>query len=75
MKDNLPDKNADGFVTLSDFYPHQHETIETALKTAHIPHQIEFYVDRDGAFRVYVPAEYVESGRELCIAIEGAVVF
>lgn len=43
MKDNLPDKNADGFVTLSDFYAHHHESIERVLKTARIPHQIEFY--------------------------------
>ncbi len=81
MKDNLPDKNVDGFVTLSDFYRHQHETIETALKTPQIPHQIEFYPPnakktwKDGAFRVYVPAEYVESGRELCISIEFGSVF
>lgn len=81
MKNNLPDKNADGCVTLSDFYGHQHETIETALKTAQIPHQIEFYPPnaektwKDGAFRVYVPAEYVESGRELCISIEFGSVF
>ena len=79
--DNLLDKNADGFVTLSDFYAHQHESIETALKTAQIPHQIEFHppnaekIWEDGAFRVYVPAEYLEPGKEVCIAIEGAVVF
>lgn len=81
MKNNLPDKNDDGFVTLSDFYAHHHQSIETGLKNAQIPHQIEFHpsnaekIWQDGAFRVYVPAEYVESGRELCIAIEGAVVF
>lgn len=79
--DNLLDKNADGFVTLSDFYAHQHESIETALKTAQIPNQIEFHPPNaektweDGAFRVYVPAEYLEPGKEVCIAIEGAVVF
>lgn len=81
MTDNLPAKNADGFVTLSDFYPHHHEPIETALKTAQIPHQIESHGKNaekswtDGAFRVYVPAEHLETARELCIAIEGTVVF
>ncbi|MEG4587188.1 hypothetical protein QUA54_18505 [Microcoleus sp. MOSTC5] len=71
MTDNLPAKNADGFVALSDFYAHHHQPIETALKTAQIPHQIKFHppnaeqIWEDGAFRVYVPAEYVESGRTL----------
>jgi hypothetical protein len=65
MKDNLPDKNVNRYVTLSDFYPQHHESIESALKKAEISHQIEFYCQnaekswRDGAFRVYVPAEYV----------------
>jgi len=79
--DELPDMNVSGLVTLSDFYAHQHEVIETALKNAQIPHQIEFHRQstdapwRDGAFRVYVPSEYVESGRELCISIEFGSVF
>ncbi|MEG5170820.1 hypothetical protein [Microcoleus sp. B3-D7] len=79
--DELPDMNVTGLVTLSDFYAHQHEVIETALKNAEIPHQIELYPPnaektwRDGAFRVYVPSEYVKSGRELCIAIEFSSVF
>ncbi len=32
--DELPDMNVSGLVTLSDFYAHQHEVIETALKNA-----------------------------------------
>ena len=75
MTDNLPAKNADGFITLSDFYSHHREPIESALKNAQIPHQIEFYVYRNVAFRLYVPAEHLETARKLCMAIEGTVVF
>jgi hypothetical protein len=75
MKDDLPDMNANGFVTLSDFYAHQHQTIETALTNAQIPHLIEFYAYRNGDFRVYVDPKYVESARELCNAIEFGPVF
>jgi hypothetical protein len=52
-----------GLVTLSDFYAHQHEALETALKQAQIPHQIEFDVSRNGAVRVYVAQEHLEAAR------------
>ena len=35
--DSLPDRNVSGLVTLSDFYAHQHEAIESALKNSQIP--------------------------------------
>jgi hypothetical protein len=57
--DNLPDRNVSGLVTVSDFYAHQHEAIKSALKNSQIPHQLEFYVYRNGAFRVYVPEQYL----------------
>lgn len=62
-----------GLVTVSDFYAGQHEAIETGLKQAQIPYQIEFYVYRNGAFRVYVPEEYLEVARKLCQLIESSI--
>jgi len=73
--DELPDMSMNGLVTLSDFYPHQHLPIETALKNAQIFHQIEFYVYRNGPFRVYVAQEHLEAATEVCNSIEFGSVF
>ncbi len=73
--DNLPDRNVSGLVTVSDFYGYQHEPIESALKNAQIPYQLEFYVYRNGAFRVYVSEQYLEAARELCNSSEFWSVF
>lgn len=72
--EKLPETNENGFVTVSDFYSHHHPSIETGLKNAQFPHEIKFYVSDEsylqGAFRVYVPQEYLEAAKDLCISIE-----
>lgn len=80
MSHRLPDKAANGYVTLSDFYPKYREPIEQALKTAGIQNQIEDYLVPEnswmyGVFRVYVPKSAVETGKDICSAINYGSVF
>ncbi|MEG4458455.1 hypothetical protein [Microcoleus sp. N9_A1] len=78
MTSNELTDTQNGFVTVSDFYAHQHESIVNAMKNSEIPHQIEFHPHkadalwREGAFRVYVAPEHLEAARNLCKSIEFA---
>jgi hypothetical protein len=80
----LPETNINGLVTVSDFYPEQHQSMRYApasyvsgLNQAQISHQIQFYPPasgyREGGFRVYVDAEHLQAARQLCISIEFSV--
>jgi hypothetical protein len=73
----LPETNIKGLVTVSDFYPEQHQLIVSGLTQAQISHQIEFYPPasgyREGCFRVYVESEHLQAARELCISIEFSI--
>ncbi|MEG3907822.1 hypothetical protein QT979_05940 [Microcoleus sp. w2-18bC1] len=73
----LPDIAENGFIIVSDFFAHQHELIETALKNSEFQYLIAFHPDskqlwRLGAFRVYVAPEHLEAARTFCISIEFA---
>ncbi|MEG4047345.1 hypothetical protein [Microcoleus sp. Pol17_C1] len=72
----LPDTTENGFITVSDFFAYQHESIETALKNSEFQYLIKFHLfDPDalwkqGAFRVYVAPEHLEAVSNLCRATE-----
>ena len=72
----LPETNINGLITVSDFYPEQHQSIVSGLNQAQISHQIEFYPSasgyREGCFRVYVESEHLEPARDFCKSIEFA---
>ncbi|MEG4397088.1 hypothetical protein [Microcoleus sp. BROC3] len=72
----LPETAENGFIIVSDFLAHQHESIETALKNSKFQYLIKFHsFDHDalwkqGAFRVYVLEEHLEAVSNFCRAIE-----
>ncbi|MEG4302379.1 hypothetical protein [Microcoleus sp. D3_18a_C4] len=76
MTSNELQETENGLVTVSDFYAHQHESIESGIKQAQIPHQIKFHpfnpdkLWKQGAFRVYAAPEHLEIARDLCMSIE-----
>ncbi len=51
MTSNELQETENGLVTISDFYTHQHESIESGLKQAQIPHQIKFHPFDPNAMR------------------------
>ena len=76
----LPDTTENGFITVSDFFAYQHESIETALKNSEFQYLIKFHpfdpaaLWKQGAFRVYVLEEHLEAVSNLCRATEKAPV-
>ena len=78
MTSNELQETENGLVTISDFYAHQHESIESGLKQAQIPHQIKFHpfdpnaLWKQGTFRVYVAPEHLKVATDLCMSIEFA---
>lgn len=74
----LPEIAENGFIIVSDFFAHQRELIETALKNSEFQYLIEFHPDdpkqlwRKDAFRVYVLEEHLEAARSFCMSIEFA---
>ncbi|MEG4210368.1 hypothetical protein [Microcoleus sp. S13_B4] len=74
----LPEIAENGFIIVSDFFAHQRELIETALKNSEFQYLIEFHpydpkqLWRKGAFRVYVLEEHLEAARTFCMSIEFA---
>ena len=74
----MPEIAENGFIIVSDFFAHQHELIETALKNSESQYLIKFHpfdpdaLWKQGAFRVYVLEEHLEAVSNLCRATEKA---
>jgi len=63
-------ENVTGLVPVSDFYGYQFDAIISAIEQAKIPHQIEFFIYRKEAFRVFVSPENLARTADITIAIE-----
>lgn len=73
----LPEIAENGFIVVSDFFAHQHESIEAGLKNSEFQYLIAFHPDPPpelwrlvGGFRVYVAPDHLKAAREFCMFIE-----